>query len=116
MRIERSNEGLMPNYVYIYIYIYIYIYVCMYIYIYIYMAAYREGGKFLTKRQQSRSKRKFVLSSHRKHWSVTNTKLKQARGLIISCKNSKKKDAKEKFKNAAHRTHSTKSRMVLAFI
>ena len=88
----------------------------MYIYIYIYMAAYREGGKFLTKRQQSRSKRKFVLSSHRKHWSVTNTKLKQARGLIISCKNSKKKDAKEKFKNAAHRTHSTKSRMVLAFI
>ena len=53
MRIERSNEGLMPNYVYIYIYIY--------------MAAYREGGKFLTKRQQSRSKRKFVLSSHRKH-------------------------------------------------
>ena len=55
------------------------------------MAAYREGGKFLTKRQQSRSKRKFVLSSHRKHWSVANTKLKQARGLIISCKNSKKK-------------------------
>ena len=79
MRIERSNEGLMPNYIYIYIYIYIY------------MAAYREGGKFLTKRQQSRSKRKFVLSSHRKHWSVANTKLKQARGLIISCKNSKKK-------------------------